>query len=483
MKRYWSRLSFSLMFLCAHSQSLFENAGLDIGGGSNKTTEVDFSGYGRGSVFGGGKQYKLASSFAEMSLQTRLKSREALLNGDIRLRKGIMFEEDVQLIEVKELYAGYSSNSFDCLIGNQLVNWGRTDGFNPTNNITPNDYFFLSADPDDQKMSNFMLRLKYRFSSKVDIDIVGVPYFKPSVYRFDLFDMNQEMDLGSDWVTIASPVQANVVFDPLELPKRKLSNGSLGARLNFELQKIGFAVSYFSGYDHFHGFDLKDFKINILKDPTDIFGNPTGIFLDSTQILINYQPRVYKKKTIGFDMALPLPGFLLKAEAAYNIVRNKDSLMYIPNSDLSYVIGVEKMWNDYVFIAQYIGKTVSDFKPVEKPELGQLTVPSTTYVNDMVIYASTMFNRLIFNQPTEFNHAFAFTVTKSFAHDEWNAEFTAYYNLFLEEYMLRPKLTWKVNDYLTVIAGANYMHAKNLTLFHFSSKIMNGVFVELKVNF
>ena len=71
-----------------------------------------------------------------------------------------------------------------------------------------------------------------------------------------------------------------------------------------------------------------------------------------------------------------------------------------------------------------------------------------------------MFNRLIFNQPTEFNHAFASTVTKSFAHDEWNAEFTAYYNLFLEEYMLRPKLTWKVNDYLTVIAGANYMHAK-----------------------
>jgi hypothetical protein len=58
-------------------------------------------------------------------------------------------------------------------------------------------------------------------------------------------------------------------------------------------------------------------------------------------------------------MALPLPGFLLKAEAAYNIVRNKDSLMYVPNSDFSYVIGVEKMWNDYVFIAQYIGKTVT----------------------------------------------------------------------------------------------------------------------------
>lgn len=480
MVRYWILLSFSLMFLGVHSQSLFESAGLDIGSGGNKTTEVDFGGYGRGSVFGGGKQYKLASSFAEISLQTRLKSREALLNGDIRLRKGIMFEENVQLIEIKELYTGYSSNSFDCLIGNQLVNWGRTDGFNPTNNITPNDYFFLSADPDDQKMSNFMLRLKYRFSPKVDIDIVGVPYFKPSIYRFDLFDMNldmsQEMNLGSNLIPLPAMKKPNVDFASLELPERKLSNGSLGARLNFELSKIGFAISYFNGYDHFYGFDLKEFQFNMF-DPL----NPISM-LDSIEIQIQYQPHVYKKRTIGFDMALPLPKFLLKAEAAYNIVKNKDSLMYIPNSDFRYVIGIEKMWNDYVFIAQYIGSSVTDFEPLEKPVLNDLT-QLPTYADNVVQYLSRMFNRLIFNQPAEFNHAFALTVTKSFAHEEWNAEFTAYYNLFLEEYMLRPKLSWKVNDYLTITAGANYMHAKNMTLFHFSSKIMNGGFVELKVNF
>ena len=239
------------MFLSVHAQSLFEDAEFDIGSSNSANTNVEFGGFGRGSIFGGGKQYQLASSFAEMSFQTRLKSREALLNGDIRLRKGLMFEEDVQLIEIKELYAGYSSNSFDLLIGNQLVNWGRTDGFNPTNNITPNDFFFLSSDPDDQKMSNFMLRLKYRFSSKIDVDLIGIPYFKPSIYRFDLFDMNQQMQMDLDWISLPT-MDINVDFDPLELPQRKLSNGSLGARLNFELPKIGFAV-YFSGYDPYHG--------------------------------------------------------------------------------------------------------------------------------------------------------------------------------------------------------------------------------------
>lgn len=472
MIRYWILLSFSLTFFYVHAQSLFEDAEFDIGSSNSANTNVEFGGFGRGSIFGGGKQYQLASSFAEMSFQTRLKSREALLNGDIRLRKGLMFEEDVQLIEIKELYAGYSSNSFDLLIGNQLVNWGRTDGFNPTNNITPNDFFFLSSDPDDQKMSNFMLRLKYRFSSKIDVDLIGIPYFKPSIYRFDLFDMNQQMQMDLAWISLPT-MDIHVNFDPLELPQRKLSNGSLGARLNFELPKIGFAVSYFSGYDPYHGFDLIDFDLDILNT-----ANP---------IQIQYQPKVYKKKTIGFDMALPMPNFLLKAEAAYNIVKNKDSLMYVPKSDLSYVIGIEKMWNDYVFILQYIGNTVTDFEPLTEPVLSDFNNWDLTqlpaYADKMSVYQSKMFNRLIFNQPAEFNHAFALTVTKSFAHEEWNTEFTAYYNMTTKEYMLRPKLSWKVNDYLTAVVGANYMQAKHMTLFDFSSKVMNGGFVELKVSF
>jgi hypothetical protein len=91
-------------------------------------------------------------------------------------------------------------------------------------------------------------------------------------------------------------VQANVVFDPLELPKRKLSNGSLGARLNFELPKIGFAVSYFSGYDHFHGFDLKDFKINILRDPTDIFGKSHWFIVGFYSISRSIINRVYIRR-------------------------------------------------------------------------------------------------------------------------------------------------------------------------------------------
>lgn len=470
MSRFILLLLSCLIVINVNSQSLFEDASMgdDLNVNSSKSS-VEFNGYGRASVFGGGESYDIANAFAEISLQTKLKSNYALLNSDIRLRKGVAFKEDLQLIEFKELYAGYSDLSFDFLAGYQLVSWGRTDGFNPTNNLNPNDLFFLTSDPDDQIMSNLMLRLRYRFSSAIDIDIIGIPYFKPSNYRFDLFDLSQEMKLEEFFISLPK-VNIDVQFNPLTIPEKKLSNSSLGARLNFDLQKIGFAISYFSGYDPFHGFDLDTFSLDV-----------TNL---SKPIVVKYSPKVYAKKTIGFDFAMPINDLLIKGEFAYNIIKNKDSVMYIPNSDLYYVFGVEKMWNDFVFIGQFIGRTVTDFTPLTEPVLDIYDLTKLPiYANQMVDYQSGMFNRLIFNQASENNYAVSLTLTKSFAYDTWNAEMTGYYNITTKEYLLRPKISWKINDYLSVNFGGSYMSAKNQTLFKFSSKVLNGVFAEMKVAF
>ncbi len=454
------------------AQGLFDSASA-LGDNESVSSSkiVQFNGYARGSVMGGSELYDLSNSFAEIAFQTNLKHKEALLDADIRLRKGVAFKEDYQDIEIKELYTGYSSNNFDLLAGYQLVNWGRTDGFNPTNNINPTDFFFLTADPDDQKLSNLMLRMKYRFSPTIDIDIIGIPYFKPSVYRFDLFDLRQEMNIEGFPISLPS-IDANVGFNPLVIPEKKLTNGSFGARLNFELPQIGFAVSYFSGYDPYHGLDLDTFKLNF-----------TGIS-DPISINIEYTPKVYKKQAIGFDFALPLSGFIVRGEAAYNIISSKHKGMYVPNNDFSYVLAIEKMWNDYVFIAQLIGKNVVGYEELEEPKMDTWDLTKIgDYANDMIDYQSKNFNRLIFGQYKEQNYAATFTVSKSFAYDVWNAELTGYYNLSTKEYFIRPKVTWKVNDYLTVNVGGNYMHAKYTTLFNYSSKVMNGVFAELKVHF
>lgn len=411
---------------------------------------LSLNGYARGSVFGVGERYDFTSTFAEISLQTEFNRKNAYLKSDIRVRQGYFFNENQINIDVKELYGGYQSNKFDVLLGNQIVNWGRADGFNPTNNITPNDYFFLTANPDDQKLSNFMLRFKYRFTPEIELDLIGIPFYAESNYRYDLFDMG-----------------ANVSFVKGALPEKEIKNSSFAGRLNFDFSAIGGSLSYFRGFDPYHGFDVKNVDWST--------GAP----------LINNVAAHYLKSTLGADFAIPVGNFILRGEAAYTFTDNPDNKMFIPKSDIAYVGGIETMLGGFTLIAQYVGKYTPDFKALTVPALTDPLNPlaQMQYASQMIDYSNRSFNRKIFYQQEKTNHAVSLMVSKSFGYDAWNVELASYYNITSEEFLLRPKISWKITDALTSSFGGNYMSGPAETLFSYSSGIMNGAFVELKVSF
>jgi len=182
----------------------------------------------------------------------------------------------------------------------------------------------------------------------------------------------------------------------------------------------------------------------------------------------------YRKTTVGMDFAVPVNTVIIRGEAAYNMPEeNKYNFYYIPNSDLSYVAGLEANVEGFMLLAQYIGKYTFDFKKITEP----------TDIINMIDYQFRSFNRKIFNQQEELNHALSLTVTKSFFYDQLYAELTGYYNFTSEELMIRPCLTWKINDILSFSAGGIYMYGKENSLYNFSSKILNGAFVEIKASF
>ena len=411
---------------------------------------LSLNGFVRGSVFGGGERYDFTTTFTEFSLQSKFNKNNAFVKSDIRVRQGYFFNENRFNVLVKELYGGYQSNKFDVLLGNQIVNWGRTDGFNPTNNITPNDYFLLTANPDDQKLSNFMLRFKYRFTPEIEFDLIGIPFYAESNYRYDLFDLG-----------------ANVSFVKATLPEIKIKNSSFAGRLNFDFPAMGGSLSYFRGFDPFHGFDVKNVDWNT--------GAP----------LIDNVAAYYLKSAVGADFAIPVGNFILRAEMAYTFTDNPDNKMFIPNSDIAYVGGIETMLGGFTLIAQYVGKYTADFKALTVPMLTDPLNPlaQMQYATQLIDYSNRSFNRKIFYQQAKSNHAVSLVLSKSFGYDAWNVEVASYYNISSEEVLLRPKLSWKITDTLTSSFGANYMSGPAETLFSYSSIIMNGAFVELKVMF
>jgi hypothetical protein len=295
-----------------------------------------------------------------------------------------------------------------------------------------------------------MLRFKYRFAPKTELDIITIPVYRPSVYRFELFDFGP-----------------TVQFTDAILPEHTFSNSTIAARLNFELSKIGFSVSYFRGYNPEYGFDVIDIEWS------------------ANVPYVTNAAAYYLKNMIGVDLAVPLASWILRGELAYNITTEYESKMYVPNPDLHYVTGIERNFGGFYTILQYIGKYTFDFTELEEPIL---TVPEDPlalqqYTEELIYYEASSFNRKIFYQQKETNHAISITINKSFAYETLHAEIFAYYNFTSEEYMLRPKISWNITDALTTSAGCIYMAGPEMQIFDYAGPVLNGAFLELKVNF
>jgi hypothetical protein len=446
-------LYFALFFLLLSPLLAQEvNVSESIEGDVFPSKSMSLAGGLRASVFLFGQEYDYAFVFNEFQLKSEFQYQNAYFLSDIRLRSGFQFDESFTEIEVKEMYAGYRNNKFRLTAGNQIVVWGRTDGFNAVNYLAPVNYFFLSSNPDDQMLSNFMVRIRYQLNKHVDLDLVGIPKYKPSVYRYDLFKLNEY-----------------VVFGENLLPAGKIENSSIAGRLNFEISAAGFSLLYFQGYDPFHGFDLQEFDLTA-----------------SIPVILNC-PRPYFKRSIGADFEIPISSTILRGEFSYNHTSDYKDNMHVPNPDLTYVAAVEKDISGVTAVFQVVGKYTLDYSKQKLPDLSLYDLNNPVsfmkYAEDYAIYEMTVFNSKIFYQENEMNHALMLILAKSFMYETFNTEFTTYYNLTTEEFLIRPKLVWKTNDHLNLCVGGVYMHGPKNTLFDYSAKILSGLFVEMSVTF
>jgi len=450
MKRRITIPVFVLLFILkAPAQGLYESLHSDSIAQPATARTFDLNGYVRGTAYGGSKTTDYSNLSGEFALKTKISRGSTFLYADARFREGIFFGERKSETELKEAYAGYIGDRFSVYLGNQVISWGRTDGFNPTNNITPNDYFYLTPEPDDQKLGNFMLRPKIRLSDQAELEAIVIPVFKPSVYRYDLFDMG-----GSSSFTQAL------------VPNAKAKNATLAARLNVELPAAGFSVSYFHGYDPFYGFK------------TD-----TILFQPSAYVI--YNPAVYRKNTIGADFALPVSQWIFRGEAALNLTTDYLENQQIPNPGLAYVFGIERTISGFTMIFQYIGKYTFDFQPISEPVLTDPLNPlaQMQYAISRINYETELFNRKIFYQQEETNHAVFLSISGLFAHDVLNAEISGYYNIKSKEYLIRPHLKWNITDVLTANLGASIMKGPDMSVFEKAGKVLNGAFIGLTASF
>lgn len=431
---------FSFFQTCLQAGGLFEEAFDTEPEITGAPENFEMSGFVKGS-FHVWDEYdsdaaELKSGYGEISLKLEAGIKDfGGCFSDLRFRKGHEYGGELEEITTRETYIDIYAGSFDFRIGQQIVVWGRADGFNPTSNITPVNIMKKSADFDDTRMGNTLVRAWFNMSA-FSLESIWIPVYRSSIPPLEYIDMSGE----------------GVTFRETGVyPCHRLDKSGFALRADLRLPRIGCSVSYFDGYNLTPGLDA-----DILL---------TGL---------EFIPTAYRVRILGADYAFAAGSFGLTGEAAYKeTYEDHTTAAYLPNPEIYYVLGIDRTIDDFFLLGQYIGRYVFEFE--------ELSEPGSIF--ELPAYEIALANRLFLLQHDRISHSASAGFSLDLLHQTLKLEFTGVYNFSTEEYILRPLVSYSLADAFTLSAGATYFDGPAETLYDMTRDLFSSVFIEVKYSF
>jgi len=441
------------------SQRFVDSSGQDTLKKQSIDDMIEMGGYARGVFYLGDNndQADVSSGYGEAALKLRIiPDKKISLFTEFRLRGGYEYGDPIFRPELRELYTDVSLGKFDLRLGHQIVSWGRADGINPTDNLTPKNYFVRSPESDDMRLANYLFLGRYRLTHNIRLEGIWVPFYRYSLYRFNLFDM-------PDFVTIKNP--GNLQWEP--------AGGNTGLKMDFLFPSVDGSVSWFSGFDPQPGIDILSLSMN-----------PTGLSLD-------LGAQAFRHNTFGVDFATMTGTFGIRGEAALRIPTHKYiDEVYTPKTDLRYVLEIDRSFGNFSLMLQYIGQWVPDFTDMPVLMLfddsGELPIiDSSTYylIPGILKQQISGFNRLIYGQTHRVSHTVSCRPSVTLLHSTLNAEIYGMYNTSTEELTIMPKISYSINDDWKISVGGQYFSGPKNTLNDMVGTVFNSGYIELKRSF
>ncbi|HDP98736.1 MAG TPA: hypothetical protein ENN22_06085 [bacterium] len=432
----WLSLTISLS-----AQDLFESAIVE--GDQLSSSNYELNGHLRAVIFGGKTDNKneaeIKSSYGEAGLKLRLRQQHfGDAFAEIRFRKGQEFNQSLSEVNLREAFVNVYLGKFDLRIGHQIVVWGRADGFNPTDNITPKNMLVRSPDEDERREGSFVLRSFYN-SQLLRLEAIWAPVFTPSVLPIDVVELPE-----------------GVAFGSAHYPDANIKNGSVALKLNLISPSFEASLSYFNGYYPLPGIDMTEPRFSV-----------SGVRFE----LI---PRPYRMHIIGSDFATTAGSYGLRGELAYRKALNDyRKQIYIPNPDFQWVAGVDREIGDFSIVLQYIGRYVADFTEKKSP-VNPFELPA---------FEVEMKNRLFASQLHRLSHAVSFRSAVNLLHQTLKLEFAGICNFTTEETLFRPKITYLLADAMQMTLGGEIYRGSDDTLFGLVDDLLSAIYFEMKLSF
>jgi len=235
-------------------------------------------------------------------------------------------------VYLDEAYIDYFSANFDLRLGKQIIVWGKADGINPTDNITPWDFSDI-LDTDDERIGVVGLKTDF-YIGNWSLEGVVVPTFTPSVLppqNSRWFPEFPSMIPNPYYPVLGPPfLQATYAFLEPMLPDANFQSAQLAGKISSSVGGWDFSLSYYYGYD-----DLPTYR--------------QSQSLEGDSLVVLLQPRYFHRDALGGDFATALGKWGLRGEAAYFFTADPDgSDPEIDDPYFQYVIGIDRTLSNVI---------------------------------------------------------------------------------------------------------------------------------------
>lgn len=366
-----------------------------------------------------------AGATAQLKVLPEL-SRQLEAKAEVRFVSPSAGKDGKARVRVLEGYLTAHFSSADLRLGRQIVAWGRADGINPTDNLTPRDYVVLLPFEDDQRFGTTAGRLDVFITPEKTLTVFATPYFEP-----------HKVPLSTSESAVVQ-----------ELPSRTFSNTEFGVRLNRAGEGIDWSLSYF------HGFNLLP-SIRLGEA-----GNSSSL-----------KARYDRVRVFGADFARNFGRFGFRGEFAYVDTQDRagsDARMLNPS--LFFVVGVDRTFFANLNLnVQYFRRQVRRFHSVDR-------VP-----DDLVRHFSRE-SALLTGQRDRTSEGVSFRIGNKWLHDTLEAEIFGIINVTTRDSFARPQVSYALTDRWKATLGYDWFSGDGDTQFG-SQEVNRGAFFETRFSF
>ena len=444
---------------------------------SAATTAGPFTltGYVRGDMFAGkvsGQDAaEMKAGYGELDLTLRT-AKETYGDGfaEARIRYGLQADGlQTTAVDLREAYVNAYLGPLDLRIGQQIIVWGRADALNPTNNLTPLDFRIHSPIEDDIRIGNAGVRAFLRFAP-FRLEGVWMPLYLPT--ELPVVQLPQYVSYGA----------------PL-FPSLNLKDGTEAVRLHLELPAIEMSVSYLHGFALLPGLSVSPNGITLTAaaDGTpnaNVPPVPPSILVSRT---------AYEQQVLGFDFSTSLGEVAtLRGEAAYRRPYNWAVPVdhHIAYPDLQYTVGADHTFGSLSIIVQYMGRYVFDWQkqsgplmPLDPSVLPIEPMSNLTSVSNTVNGILAKQNQILFSQTAQLQHLATLRFEYLALHETLSISSLCLYNFTTREWLITPRIGYRLSDAITMYGGAQVFHGPANTLFGIIDAQLSAGYVELRYTF